>query len=440
MKPLPWFVVFVTLVVSLSLFSQAQVAYSVAGIGKGAEKASPMAVDSNGDVVGVFQSPTEPKQSHAFYWNKANGIQDLGTLGGDDSAAFGVNASGQVVGQASTTAGGSDQAFLWTSGSPMVNLGNLGGTSSSASAINTSGQVVGEVELSDGFTNAFVWSASNGIEDLGVLPGGEQSGANAINDAGTVAGWSDNGTIDEAVTWTQSSGVVSLGITTNCGAAALGINNAGEVVGWFNNSASCGITSHGFSWTQNGGANDLGTLPGGQYSFAYGLNSTGQIVGTGDNASNSVVGLLWTANGTLYDLNTLIPANTPRMIVSANAINDAGQIVVNATETSGLGNFALLLTPLMSTTLTSSPNPSTDGQAVTFTATVTSIAGPPPDGEQVSFKAGATVLGTGTLTSGVATFTTSTLTTGSHRVNAIYSGDSIYATSKSAILVQVVDK
>jgi hypothetical protein len=47
------------------------------------------------------------------------------------------------------------------------------------------------------------------------------------------------------------------------------------------------------------------------------------------------------------------------------------------------------------TTLSSSPNPSTYGQAVAFTATVTSSIGSPPDGEIVSFMKGTTVLGTG---------------------------------------------
>jgi len=43
------------------------------------------------------------------------------------------------------------------------------------------------------------------------------------------------------------------------------------------------------------------------------------------------------------------------------------------------------------TTLTSSPNPSTYGEPVTFTAVVTPA---PPDGETVSFMKGKTVLGT----------------------------------------------
>jgi uncharacterized repeat protein (TIGR03803 family) len=89
------------------------------------------------------------------------------------------------------------------------------------------------------------------------------------------------------------------------------------------------------------------------------------------------------------------------------------------------------------TTLTSSPNPSTYGEAVTFTATV---APAPPDGETVSFMKGKTVLGTGTLSSGSATFTTSTLKVGTTAVTAVYAGDSNFAGSKSKAVKQVVEK
>jgi len=91
------------------------------------------------------------------------------------------------------------------------------------------------------------------------------------------------------------------------------------------------------------------------------------------------------------------------------------------------------------TALTSSPNPSTPGEPVTFTATITSAAGAPPDGESVSFNHGKTVLGTGTLSGGTATFTTSTLKAGSHSVTAMYAGDTNFETSKSKPVKQVVN-
>jgi uncharacterized repeat protein (TIGR03803 family) len=83
------------------------------------------------------------------------------------------------------------------------------------------------------------------------------------------------------------------------------------------------------------------------------------------------------------------------------------------------------------TTVSSSPNPSTYGQAVTFTAVVTSSAGTPPEGETISFEHGKTVLGTGALSSGSASFTTSTLKVGTTAVTAVYGGDFYFLGSKS---------
>ena len=88
----------------------------------------------------------------------------------------------------------------------------------------------------------------------------------------------------------------------------------------------------------------------------------------------------------------------------------------------------------------SSPNPSAYGQEVTFTGTVTSSLGAPPDGETVSFQEGSTVLGTGTLTGGSASFTTSTLKVGTTTVKAVYGGNSNFGGSTSKVVKQVVKK
>src|SRR5262249_22972683 len=90
-----------------------------------------------------------------------------------------------------------------------------------------------------------------------------------------------------------------------------------------------------------------------------------------------------------------------------------------------------------STTLVSSPNPSTQGQSVTFTATVTSTAGVPTG--SVNFLDGATVLGSAALSSGAATFSTSALSAGSHSITAAYGGAPNYLPSTSAVLTQTVN-
>jgi hypothetical protein len=90
------------------------------------------------------------------------------------------------------------------------------------------------------------------------------------------------------------------------------------------------------------------------------------------------------------------------------------------------------------TSLTSSPNPSSDGQPVTFTAVVSSKLGPPYNYEMVTFEMGTAVLGQGTLLNGSASFTTSTLPVGTDSVKAVYVGDATHAGSNSNVVKQVV--
>jgi hypothetical protein len=92
------------------------------------------------------------------------------------------------------------------------------------------------------------------------------------------------------------------------------------------------------------------------------------------------------------------------------------------------------------TKISSSLNPSIYGQSVTFTAVVTSSGGSVPDGETVTFMRGAMVLGTGTLSGGSASFTTSTLKAGTNPIKAVYIGDANLLDSTSNAVKQVVNK
>jgi hypothetical protein len=94
------------------------------------------------------------------------------------------------------------------------------------------------------------------------------------------------------------------------------------------------------------------------------------------------------------------------------------------------------------TAVSSSSNPSVYSQPVTFTATVTATApgGGVPTGT-VTFKNGGSTLGTGTLNgSGIATFTTSTLTVGALSITAVYGGSTSFNTSTSPVLTQTVNQ
>jgi len=96
--------------------------------------------------------------------------------------------------------------------------------------------------------------------------------------------------------------------------------------------------------------------------------------------------VIWTFNGTdgEYPLGSLI-------------LNSAGNLY--GTTNSGGSSKAGVVFEITgvrvstATTLSSSSDPSTYGQAVTFTAAITCSRGTPPDGETISFMKGKTVLG-----------------------------------------------
>jgi uncharacterized repeat protein (TIGR03803 family) len=90
-----------------------------------------------------------------------------------------------------------------------------------------------------------------------------------------------------------------------------------------------------------------------------------------------------------------------------------------------------------STSLTTSPNPSTSGQAVTLTATVTSSNGLTPTGTVQFYKNG-TLIKAVSLKSGVATLSDSTLPVGADSITAVYVASTDYATSTSSPVVQTV--
>ncbi|MBI4578417.1 MAG: Ig-like domain repeat protein, partial [Planctomycetes bacterium] len=108
-------------------------------------------------------------------------------------------------------------------------------------------------------------------------------------------------------------------------------------------------------------------------------------------------------------------------------------IAVGAERKSSNRGAAYLYVPALgtTTTLAASPNPSTYGQPVTFTATVTSTDGT-PDGV-VAFRIDGSTVATATLSSGTATYVTSTLAVGSHAVTAIYGGGGDLADSSDSL-------
>jgi uncharacterized membrane protein len=119
------------------------------------------------------------------------------------SSARDVSADGVViVGDIDATGFGS-QTYRWTSETGMVPLGGR-----SASAVSADGSVV----VGLGGPDAFRWTAQSGRIGLGDLPGGDfRSFANDVSaDGSVIVGFGTTEIGDEAMFWTQETGMVNL--------------------------------------------------------------------------------------------------------------------------------------------------------------------------------------------------------------------------------------
>jgi probable HAF family extracellular repeat protein len=227
-------------------------------------------------------------ETHAFLWRPHGSVEDLGTLGGPDSAAWIINDRGEVAGWSFTsflanpaTGVPNMDPFLWSPATrKMKDLGTLGGSFGAPFWMNSHGQVVGSSNLAgDNANDPFLWNGET-MKDLGTF-GGSFGVAYSINDSGEVVG-----------TASIPSGLI-----------------------------------FAFSW-KDGVMKNLGTVDGDQCSQAFSINGGGHIVGVSDNCDSGadLHGFLVENGQPMVDLNTLIVPATADTVVSAVFINDRGEI------------------------------------------------------------------------------------------------------------------
>ncbi len=313
-------------------------------------------INDQGLVAGYAGRNGSPATRAFLYNGLADGgtLTDLGTLGGNNSAAFGINNTNQVVGT-SQNSSGKNRAFLYGNvfkglevvtnavfntstatfdqvvttnqlfGLAMTSLGTLpAGTTSEARGVNNPGQVAGWADVS-GTSRAFLYGGA--LTNLGLLSGGTFSQTAALNDVGQVVGWGDLGSGETHAFIYEPDGsrtdIARLAGSTNN--YAYGINDAGAVVGYAEGPgpAQAFVAAGGTS-------TPLGYLPGGTFSRAYGINTFGQVVGqAGDNQGNPRA-FVYTA-GVMYNLNDLLPEGTDWVLNDARGINHDGAIVGTGT-------------------------------------------------------------------------------------------------------------
>jgi probable HAF family extracellular repeat protein len=197
------------------------------------------------------------------------------------------------------------------------------------------------------------------MQDLGTPLGTTNSlgRANAINNTGLVAGQARNATdtATEATLWRLGPGgatATTIG-SPRVGAFSefFGLNDLGHAVGRYTDAAgrTRAFLFDGIAST------DLGLLsssPTFVHARALDLNESGDIVGhvaQFDNAPGfGGAAVLW-RGGMIFDLNTLIDPGTGWRLLSAEGINDAGQIVGYGTLNGQTRAFVMTAVPEPST-------------------------------------------------------------------------------------------
>ncbi len=142
-----------------------------------------------------------------------------------------------------------------------------------------------------------------------------------------------------------------------------------------------------------------------------------------------------------------VPLSGGVAIYTTSALSVGSHSIIGVYGTSGkdIASVSAAITQVVNkaattATVTSSANPSSWHQGVTFTATVHGAFGGVPTGT-VTFKNGTAVLGTGALSgSGVATFTSTALSVAVHSITISYPGDTDFNASTSSPLAQTVNK
>jgi probable HAF family extracellular repeat protein len=282
-------------------------------------------INDSGQITGTFEAPDGA--GHTYLYQNGQ-TSDLFPLSGLVSEPTGINNFGQIASGVIAQDGIYYPAVYDGRTESITVLGSLGGINSSgvsgqALAINNVGQVVGYSYVPSGEWHPFLYNKGV-MQDLGCLPNETApcyAYALGINDIGQVVGGTGS---DHAFLY--SNGVMAqIEPPNSSGGRAYSINNHGQVVGYYYKANS----GRAFLY-QNGTFTTIGSSAS-PYSVAFSINERGQVVGSTwlvDKDRNVYEPRAFVyENGTLINLNDLLPAGSAWKLAYAFGINNAGKIV-----------------------------------------------------------------------------------------------------------------
>ena len=144
------------------------------GLAVPGERFSAVAFNERGQVLCNAEWTAPVRHHRAYLLDPDLGLVDVGSLGGGDTVASDLNEAGQVVGWSwlpppdpDVSRYGSQHAFLWDQAAGMVDLGALADHGSEAVAINNAGQVLGYSDDAEGHRRSVLWSQETGMVTVG---------------------------------------------------------------------------------------------------------------------------------------------------------------------------------------------------------------------------------------------------------------------------------
>lgn len=159
----------------------------------GFDQSEAYGINDAGVVVGKT-TPPGGGNGHAFIY-AAGVMTDIGASWdayGYYSRASGINNAGKVIGTANPKSGGGSYAFQYLDGQVWF-LGTLGGNNSVANGLNSLGEVVGSSTTIYGFGHPFLYTQGRMFDltelVVGQNPFAQLQVATAINDGGTIVGY-----------------------------------------------------------------------------------------------------------------------------------------------------------------------------------------------------------------------------------------------------------
>ncbi|WP_445150185.1 hypothetical protein [Baekduia sp. Peel2402] len=305
----------------------------------------PNGLNNHRQIVGGSVDPAnDDAPSHAEVWTSGQLTRLKEPANAATTAAYAINASGRIVGEAQVSSPFGNHAIFWDSPTDTAHqVGPLSpeadGDFSAATGVTTAGEVVGYTLAADYKPFGFLRTAGGAITRVGDADrdGGSTSVAGITPDGAHILGHVGTAEHGGAATgwylWPSAGGSgTKLDLTP--------FPNGSQILGsaispQYNNALASDGAVLGYKGEGDARAYYL-RLPEGTETVVNGL-----IGHNGVNAKHSVVGTVlgsymgqpiphaavWKPDGTVTDLQSLLPADSDYILEDALAINDNGDIV-----------------------------------------------------------------------------------------------------------------